>query len=164
MYRNVSLSSYQTVSFEYYYWINSESNHDFLWVGYNDSNTWHWVKNYNGSSGAWICDTISVPVTATAVGFLFYSDDNYIYVDEGAYVDDVKLIATNATTKTPCLTHSKPINSQITILPRYPESNNILYRRKIVTQTYEKRETYLAILGIRKNNTTIDDKIIYICK
>ena len=169
MYRNVSLSAYQTVSFEYYYWIDSQTNYDFLRVGYYDSNIWNWTKNYTSySDGDWIYDTISVPVTATAVGFLFYSDGlNCVY--EGAYVDDVKLIATNATTKTSCLTHSshysltgKPTNFQSTISPRHPESNSITYCKKIVTQIYENRGIYLAILGIERNNNTIDSKLIYV--
>jgi archaellum component FlaG (FlaF/FlaG flagellin family) len=88
MIKDVDLSAYDSATFSYKYWLDCESYYDHLDVGYSDG-SWHTMKSYTGGSGDWVSDNITLPSTATQVGFLFYSDVSITY--EGTYVDDVIL-------------------------------------------------------------------------
>jgi len=88
MYRDVNLSSYDSATLRYHYWLDSEEGYDYLRVGYYNG-SWQWVKSYNGHISNWVQGSISVPTTATRVGFLFSTDLSVTY--EGAYIDDVTL-------------------------------------------------------------------------
>jgi len=88
MYRSVSLSGYSSVSLTYWYWLNSEPTYDYLEVMYYSGGTWNYIDKHSGDSGGWQSSTVTIPTTATHVGFYFYSD--YIYHNyEGAYIDDI---------------------------------------------------------------------------
>jgi LEA14-like dessication related protein len=92
MYRTVNLGGYNLATLSYYYWLDSQSNYDYLKVGYSEGGSWYWPKSYSGYSGGWVYDSLSIPTTATAVGFLFQSDS--VITREGAYVDEVYLTGT----------------------------------------------------------------------
>jgi hypothetical protein len=86
--RDVNLSAYTSATLNYKYWIDCQSYNDYLEVAYFDG-SWHYVKYYTSSSSGWASDSMSVPSTATKVGFLFTSDGST--TGEGAYIDDVVL-------------------------------------------------------------------------
>jgi len=88
MVRDVDLSAYDSATLSYNYWLNCEFDYDVLSVVYFDGE-WYAAKDYTGSSGGWVPDSTEVPLTATQVGFVFYSD--FIFTYEGAYIDDVVL-------------------------------------------------------------------------
>jgi hypothetical protein len=95
MYRYYSLSAYSSATLNYYYWLNSESGYDYLYVRYYSGGTWYYIDSRTGNSGGWQYSSVSIPTTATYVGFYFYSDSiiaNY----EGAYIDDVSLVGTRS--------------------------------------------------------------------
>ena len=114
MYRTVDLTGYDIATLSYYYWLDSESGYDYLIVGYYDSadSSWHWPRFYNGHIGDWVFDSLSIPTTATNVGFVFDSDYSFTY--EGAYVDEVTLTA-----------YSLGPDPYITITDDYEEYGNI---------------------------------------
>jgi len=93
MNRTVDLTGYEIAYLSYYYWLDSEEGYDYLKVGYYNStdSSWYWPKSYDGYIGEWVSDRLSIPATATSVGFLFDSDSIVTY--EGAYVDEVTLTA-----------------------------------------------------------------------
>jgi len=93
MNREIDLSNYDSATLSYYYWLDSETDYDFLKVGYYEG-IWpdgYWVrpKVYTGDSGGWVYDSLSISTTATWIGFLFESDQ-YITA-EGAYIDEICL-------------------------------------------------------------------------
>jgi len=93
MYILQDLSGYSSVTLSYYYWLQSESSWDFLKVMYFSSGSWSYIDAHSGNSGGWQYSSVSIPSTATRVGFFFDSDSsncNY----EGAYVDSVSLDGT----------------------------------------------------------------------
>lgn len=114
MYQAIDLSGYDSATLNYYYWLDSEKCYDFLKVGYYDfvDSSWHWPKSHNGYIRDWVFDCISIPTTATSIGFLFDSD--HIMTYEGAYVDDVTLTA-----------YSLSPDSDITIADDHEEYGNI---------------------------------------
>lgn len=91
MYRQVDLSSCRSATLSYYYWLNSESGYDGLYVAYYDGGEWHYEDKNSGNTDGWRLSSVSIPVTASWVGFYFRSDSSRTY--EGAYIDDVQLIA-----------------------------------------------------------------------
>ncbi|MGD0494755.1 MAG: hypothetical protein ABSB28_01790 [Candidatus Bathyarchaeia archaeon] len=93
MYRYASLSAYSSATLSYYYWLNSESGYDYLRVMYWSGSTWYYIDSRTGNSGGWQYSSVSIPTTATYVGFYFYSD-SIIASYEGAYIDDVSLVGT----------------------------------------------------------------------
>jgi len=94
MYRGVSLSGYTAATLSYHYWLVSESGYDYLEVLYYDGG-WYYTDYHDGDSGGWQYSSISIPTTATAVGFFFHSDSSNVY--EGAYIDDVQMTGTVTT-------------------------------------------------------------------
>ena len=93
MYILQDLSGYTGVTLSYHYWLQSEATWDTLEVMYYSSSTWHYIDTHSGSSGGWASSQVSIPSTATRVGFFFDSDGsecNY----EGAYVDSISLDGT----------------------------------------------------------------------
>jgi hypothetical protein len=96
MYRSVSLSGYSSITLSYWYWTNIESDYDYLYVLYKVGGTWYITDSHTGSTAGWKHSSVSIPTTATYVGFYFYSD--FIICDyDGAFVDEVKLEATGET-------------------------------------------------------------------
>jgi len=101
MYRTVDLSRYSgSVTLSFWYWIDTEAGVDYLRVMYHPAGAaWtegSWIKigsYYHGYHG-WTQASVSIPITANAVGFYFYSD--YSIVESGALVDDVTLTGTPA--------------------------------------------------------------------
>jgi len=91
MYRTVSLSSYNSANLTYYYWLNSESCCDSLYVTYYSGSTWYFIDEHKGGSSSWTSSSVSIPTSATKVGFQFYSDSSVVY--EGAYLDNITLEA-----------------------------------------------------------------------
>jgi hypothetical protein len=89
MYQSVSLSSYDYVNLSYDYWLDSETDFDFLMIIYY-VNGWFYVDLHNGSSSGWKSSYYLIPTSATNIGFLFQSDDS-ISSYEGAYIDNVNL-------------------------------------------------------------------------
>lgn len=87
--RDVDVSVYDSATLSYKYWLDCESGWDYLRVVYFDGTEYRSVKEYTGSSGGWVSDSIEVQPTATQVGFVFYSDGSI--TAEGAYIDDVAL-------------------------------------------------------------------------
>jgi hypothetical protein len=90
MYRSASLSSYSSATLTYWYWLECEANYDYLQVMYNSGGSWHYVDIHTGWSGGWQQSTVSIPSSATQVGFRFYSDETN-NIRQGAYIDDVTL-------------------------------------------------------------------------
>ncbi|MGA2671012.1 MAG: C25 family cysteine peptidase [Dehalococcoidia bacterium] len=88
MVRDVDLSAYDSATLSYKYWLDCEYSYDHFDVVYFDG-LWHSVQSHTGNSSGWVSDSVEVPLTATQVGFLFYSDYSVTY--EGAYIDDVVL-------------------------------------------------------------------------
>jgi hypothetical protein len=94
MYWSVNLAGYNSVSLSYWYWDNCERNYDYLQVIYYSSGAWQYIDTHSGDSGGWQSSTVSIPTSATQVGFYFHSDEsNYNY--EGAFIDDILLEASN---------------------------------------------------------------------
>ncbi|MCK4731814.1 MAG: PKD domain-containing protein, partial [Methanophagales archaeon] len=122
MYQAVDLSGYDSATLSYYYWLDSESNYDYLKVGYYDSvdNSWHRPKSYCGNSGGWVYDSLSIPTTASWVGVLFDSDIGV--TREGAYVDEIYLTAEEGSQPpTVAPTHISPSNgaTDISLTPTF---------------------------------------------
>jgi hypothetical protein len=82
---------YTSATLSYSYWLDCDSNFDFLIVDYRVHIEPHSTKiiTYTGNSGGWQTVTVNVPIEAIDVGFRFDSD--YYNRAEGAYVDDVVL-------------------------------------------------------------------------
>jgi hypothetical protein len=93
MHQDVDLSMYDSATLMYKYWLDTEDGVDILSVTYYDG-SWHLVDPHTGSSDGWQASTISIPTTATKIGFQFLSNDNT--EREGAYVDDVLLLGHGA--------------------------------------------------------------------
>lgn len=90
MYRAVTLSGYTSVRLFYRYWIKSESYYDYLAVMYYSEGSWYYIDHHDGNSGGWQYSwVLSIPTSATYVGFFFHSDGSFH--DEGAYIDQVIL-------------------------------------------------------------------------
>ena len=85
MYHEADISDYESAIFEYHYWLDSESEYDYLYVMYRDGGRWYFVDKHSGDSGGWQWSFVEIPTTATHVGLHFSSD--YGYIGEGAYVD-----------------------------------------------------------------------------
>ncbi|MCK5252894.1 MAG: hypothetical protein KAQ96_08085, partial [Thermoplasmata archaeon] len=91
LYKQAPCSGYDNVTLEYYYWLESESNHDGLSSMYwsSSAGAWRSLQWHTGSAKQWTKVTVEVPTNATYIGFLFYSDGSTAF--EGAYLDDVTL-------------------------------------------------------------------------
>ena len=93
IYKNIGLSGYDSGTLSFRYWLASEPNYDYLKVMYYDSGVWVNINPLDGSSSGWQYASVSIPSTATSVGFNFTSD-NSISSYEGAYIDNVVLTGT----------------------------------------------------------------------
>ncbi|MFQ6127574.1 MAG: OmpL47-type beta-barrel domain-containing protein [Thermoplasmata archaeon] len=93
MHHEIDLSGYDSATLMYKYWLDSESGVDYLYFTYYDG-IWHFLGSHTGNSGGWQASTISIPTTATKIGFHFHSDDSL--QAEGAYVDDILLLGHGA--------------------------------------------------------------------
>ena len=100
MYRTVDLSSYDSATLSFWYASTGiEPGYDYLQVMYHPAGTtWSegsWIKietaKYDGWND-WTLASVSIPNTANAIGFYFYSDDSF--PDTGVFVDDVTLYGT----------------------------------------------------------------------
>jgi len=95
----------ETLRLSFSYWLESESCCDFFAVWAYDG-TWTLLWSDMGSATVWNQVTIDLPPAATGLEFEFYSDFSVVY--EGAYVDDIALVAI-----------SSPPTSQVSPLPAY---------------------------------------------
>lgn len=89
MYMAVNLSGLDSATLSYKYWLDAEDSFDYLYVLYYDSD-WYFVDPHTGTSSGWETSNVSIPSSATHVGFFFDSDAS-VHDYEGAYVDDVVL-------------------------------------------------------------------------
>lgn len=95
-----SLLLYSSATLSFWYWLDTEPNKDWLSVEARGSSTSSWtvIANYTGSSG-WQNPSINLDNFCGLNGidfqvrFRFWSDSTNYY--EGAYIDNVKLTATN---------------------------------------------------------------------
>lgn len=98
----ISLFHRRSANLTYYYWIKTEQNYDWLAVEVSENAgiTWTTLANYTyGDSGGWKYATLSLDSFAgkilVTIRFRFHSNGtNHDY--EGAYIDEVKLIASPA--------------------------------------------------------------------
>lgn len=85
------LSGFDYLNLSYSYWLDSESNHDYLFVEYYTTDSkWFTTDSHSGKSNGWVSNTISIPKNTTYIGFGFTSDSSTKYA--GAFIDDVELI------------------------------------------------------------------------
>ena len=94
VWRSVDLSNISNdseVVLEYWYWLDSESCCDYLYPMYFSGGSWNYPTSDSGTSNGWTFASVPVSKSATAVGFFFYTDYSVIY--EGAYLDNVTLVA-----------------------------------------------------------------------
>ncbi len=93
MQQDVDLSGYDSATLAYNYWLDSEDGVDYVYVTYYDG-TWHYVDPHTGNSNGWMGSSLSIPTTATEIGFHFHSDTSG--TGEGAYLDEVILLGHGA--------------------------------------------------------------------
>lgn len=86
MVHSVDLTGYATATLDFAYWMDIEPGYDYFYVAYFDGG-WNYINQLGGSSGGWTTASVSIPVSATMVGFLFTSDESTIY--PGVYVDSI---------------------------------------------------------------------------
>ena len=89
MYMAVNLSGLDSATLSYKYWLDAEDSFDYFYVTYYDSD-WQFVDPHTGTSSGWETSNVSIPSSATHVGF-FFDSDTTVHDYEGAYVDDVVL-------------------------------------------------------------------------
>lgn len=89
-YRSVNLTGWSSATLSYWYWINTQPSSDNLYAAYDDGG-WVYASRYNGNQAAlgWQQATVSIPATASRVGFFFIND--CCTNSEGAYIDDVSV-------------------------------------------------------------------------
>ncbi len=119
MHRPVSLGGYASVWLSYWYRVNCESGFDYLQVMYYSGGAWNYIDTHTGNSGAWQFSNVSIPTTATLVGFYFHSDST-VQDLEGAYLDDIDCSGKtpptyNVTITAYCTTDSIPLSVSITM-------------------------------------------------
>ncbi len=90
-YYSVDLTSVGPLTLEFWYIYDIESCCDFFYAGYDDGG---WTWGLSGITGqnhlsTWNQVTMTVPSSATAVGFYVHTDYSVFYT--GVYVDDVRL-------------------------------------------------------------------------
>ena len=90
MYRNVSLSGYSSVTLSYWYWLNCETNYDYLEAMYYSGGSWYYIDQHTGNISAWQYSSVSIPASAIYVGLRFHSDSS-VCIYPGAFVDQVQL-------------------------------------------------------------------------
>ncbi len=96
MKKQIDLTDYISATLSYYFWLDSETDYDYLVVQTStDDSTWNIENSYTGRSDGWVQDTVDLtPFIGSSVyiRFLFYSD--VIISDyEGAYLDDIVITA-----------------------------------------------------------------------
>jgi hypothetical protein len=93
----VSFFHRNSANLTFYYWVQTEPNCDWLAVRVSENAgiTWTTLANYTGDSGGWKYASLSLDSFAgkiLVIRFLFHSDStNHNY--EGAYIDEVKVVA-----------------------------------------------------------------------
>jgi hypothetical protein len=95
MTRPIDLSGYSSAVVSYWCWTDTEgtveSQRDSLKLLYLFDGTWWMGDTHDGYSNGWQYSEVSIPASATVVGFGFWSDSsNHDF--EGVYIDDVVLI------------------------------------------------------------------------
>jgi hypothetical protein len=93
-YRSVNLSSYSSATLTFYYWMDTESGYDFLYVDYYNGSSWVTAWSKSGRYRYWQQASVSIPTSATQIRFRFYSDGSV--TDTGVYVDDIVLTASGS--------------------------------------------------------------------
>jgi len=96
MMKQIDLTDYTSATLSYYYWLDSETDYDYLYVMTStDGSSWNIEESYTGNSAGWVQDTVDLtPYVGSSVyiEFTFYSD-NIISDYEGAYLDDIVITA-----------------------------------------------------------------------
>ncbi|MCP8309601.1 MAG: hypothetical protein H3Z54_13080, partial [archaeon] len=94
MMKQIDLTDYVSATLSYYYWLDSETNYDYLYVMTStDGSIWNVEESYTGNSAGWVQDTVDLtPYVGSSVyiKFTFYSET---YGLEGAYLDDIEITA-----------------------------------------------------------------------
>jgi len=96
---NITLPPAGHAMISFWYWLDAEDGYDYLFLVLNVSGSWIIRDAQTGSSGpgqGWLRSQWLVPAGTAQFGFLFISDS--IFVDEGAYVDDIELVTVEAST------------------------------------------------------------------
>jgi hypothetical protein len=97
MENQIDLSDYTSATLSYYYWLDSESGWDYLYIETSSNGlVWDAEMSYTGSSFGWqvdIVDLSSFVGSTVYIRFLFLSD-SIISSYEGAYVDDIVVSGT----------------------------------------------------------------------
>ncbi|MCK4971097.1 MAG: hypothetical protein KAS77_11230, partial [Thermoplasmata archaeon] len=85
---------YDKAQLEFQYWLESQQGMDMLQVTYYTLATRQWVTlwSISGGAGQWRTGRVDLPINASAIGFVFMSAG--VGSAEGAYVDDVRVTAT----------------------------------------------------------------------
>lgn len=108
---SVDLRSYGTLTLEFYYLYDLESCCDFFYAGYDDGG-WTWTLSGitgNNHLSTWNFVSMSVPSSATAVGFYVSTDGSVVY--QGVYVDDVRLYGQRVDLNTVLRTYDTGMNA-----------------------------------------------------
>ncbi|MFX1484656.1 MAG: C1 family peptidase, partial [Promethearchaeota archaeon] len=85
----IDISNFDSATMSFDYWANVEDGWDWFSPAYYIGSTW--TTPYSlGTTTGWQHFTLSIPTSATRIGFLFHSDSSI--VEQGVYVDNVKLI------------------------------------------------------------------------
>jgi len=92
LHRGVDLNPYLSARIEFSYWLDSEPLFDYLRVVYY-TDTWKEPFEQADQLGTWLSASVPIPVSATRVGFLFFSDSSVVF--EGVYIDDVTMIGSD---------------------------------------------------------------------
>jgi len=123
------LSTYNTVTIYFDYWLSSETSYDYLRVQYSsDGSFWSTISGaqWSGSSGGWVFNQqVDVPslFSTQYIRFLFYSDNiecNY----EGAYVDNVVIVGSSSAQNN-------------NVVHKYDDNMDAYLRRSWSTSTYD---------------------------
>jgi hypothetical protein len=85
----IDISNFDSATMSFDYWADVEDGWDWFSPAYYIGSTW--TTPYSlGTTTGWQHFTLSIPTSATRIGFLFHSDVSI--VEHGVYVDNVKVI------------------------------------------------------------------------
>ena len=109
---STGLRNFSTITFSFWYWLDSEQGLDFFSAMYYSAGQWNALNSLDGNSRGWLFLSFALPNTTTAVGFRFTTDTSW--VQEGVYVDDVRFVASRAEPNTVWRTYDVWMNSTMT--------------------------------------------------
>jgi hypothetical protein len=94
-----------SVTISYKIWYDCETDYDYAYLAIDSENDglYSLLKTYNGTSGGWITDSVTLPTAhATAyarLSFILEADDLVEYA--GCYIDDLQITSANLYVPTP---------------------------------------------------------------